>query len=34
MYDSLQEVPKEVLDEWLDEKEKTYYDAKDREFEE
>lgn len=30
MYKSLQEVPKKVLDEWLDEKEDTYYDALDR----
>ena len=34
MFGSLKEISDEVLDEILNKKEDTYYDAKDREFEE
>lgn len=33
MFDSLRQIPDEVLDEILSMKEDTYYDAKDRELE-
>lgn len=33
MFNSLRQIPDEVLDEILDKKEDTYYDAKDRELE-
>ena len=33
MYESLREIPDEILDKLLNKKEDTYYDAKDRLFE-